>query len=233
MTDVPCPKPVQPEAAPRDQPVRGNDILLVMVPGMGMREADLHAQGLIAAVEQRRWPVTVATVDPGPDAYLDGSVEQRLFDGIAHAQRATGAARVWLAGISLGCQAILRCIRTRPGVAEGVMLVTPYLASTGLMADIGRSGGLRRCAAEHPARDEPDRALLAWLATTPRSNLPLMFVGHARNDRFASTAILLADLLPPGQLISVAGEHDWTSWGHLWRLMLDQCPFRQAAASTS
>jgi pimeloyl-ACP methyl ester carboxylesterase len=225
--------PLRPEADPRDRPTTGQDILLVMVPGMGMREVDFHAQGLIATVERCQAPVTAVTVDPGPDAYLDGSVELRLFHGIAQAQRATGAKRIWLAGISLGCQAILRCVRAHPDAVEGLLLLTPYLASTGLIAAIVRSGGLQRWAAENRRRDEPDTALLTWLATTPTSKLPRMLVGHAQGDRFAATAMMLADLLPPGWVISVAGEHDWTSWGQLWRLMLNQDPFGQAAALTS
>jgi hypothetical protein len=214
------------EADPRD-PTRDQDILLVMVPGMGMREVDFHAQGLIAAVEQRRWRLTVATVDPGPDAYLDGSVELRLLDGIAHAQCATGASRIWLAGISLGCQGILRYVRAQPDMAEGLILLTPYLASTGLIARVVRSGGLRHWAAKDRRQDQSDQALLTWLATTPLSKLPRMLVGHAIGDRFGTTAIMLADVLPAGQVISVAGDHDWTSWGQLWRLILDQDPFGQ------
>jgi hypothetical protein len=225
--------PLRLEADPRDRPISGQDILLVMVPGMGMREVDFHAQGLIAAVERCQAPVTTVTVDPGPDAYLDGSVELCLFNGIAQAQRATGANRIWLAGISLGCQAILRCVRAHPNVVEGLLLLTPYLASTGLIAAIVRSGGLQRWAAENRRRDEPDTALLTWLATTPTSELPRMLIGHALGDRFAATAMMLADLLPASRVISVAGEHDWRSWGQLWRLMLNQDPFGRATVLTS
>jgi hypothetical protein len=209
------------------------NILLVMVPGMSMQAADFHANGLIAAVEQRDWPVVIATVDPGVDAYLDGSVEARLLDGIGEAQRSAGASRIWLAGISLGCQAILRCVRARPGIAEGLMLLTPYLASTGLIAEIGRAGGLRSWAAASTGRDEPDRALLAWLAATPVSGLPEMLVGRAHGDRFATTATMLADLVPADRVISVAGQHDWGSWGLLWRRMLDRDPFGQHPTAVS
>jgi pimeloyl-ACP methyl ester carboxylesterase len=204
-------------------------ILLVMVPGMGIQVSDFHARGLVAAVEARRWPVAIASVDPGTDAYLDGSVENRLFDGIAAARCATGAMRVWLAGISLGCQAILRCVRLRPDVADGLMLLTPYLASTGRVAQVVREGGLRRWQKVNQERNEPDRMLLSWLATTPK--LPRMLVGRALNDRFAATATMLGDILPAGQMVTVAGEHDWTSWEALWRLMLDLDPFEQEAAT--
>jgi hypothetical protein len=209
------------------------NILLVLVPGMSMQAADFHANGLVAAVEQRDWPVAIATVDPGVDAYLDGSLEARLLDGIAEARRSAGASRIWLAGISLGCQAILRCVRARPGIAEGLMLLTPYLASTGLIAEIGRAGGLRSWAAASTGRDEPDRALLGWLAATPVSVLPEMLVGRAHGDRFAATATMLADLLPADRVISVAGQHDWGSWDLLWRRMLDRDPFGQHPAVLS
>jgi pimeloyl-ACP methyl ester carboxylesterase len=220
--------PLPTEIGPCRSGAGEKDIVLVMVPGMGMREADFHARGLIAAVEQPGLPVTCVAVDPGPDSYLDGSVEGRLLEAIDAAQRATGAKRVWLAGISLGCQAILRCVRARSDLAEGLLLLTPYLASTGLIAEIVQAGGLLPWAAADPDSVQPDRSLLTWLATAP---LPPTLVGRAYQDRFATTATLLADLLPPGRVVSVAGEHDWTSWDRLWRKMLEQDPFGHQGTS--
>jgi pimeloyl-ACP methyl ester carboxylesterase len=205
-------------------------ILLVMVPGMGMRAADFQANGFIAAVEQRRWPVMVTLPEPEADAYLDGSAEVRLLRDIEAAQRETGSSRVWMAGISLGCRAILGCVRLRPDLAEGLMLLTPYLASTGLVAEVARTGGLRRWAETGRERGEPDRAFLAWLATTPPATLPRILMGHAQEDRFANTATMLADLIPAERMIGVPGGHDWTSWISLWHLMLEQDPFGLAAS---
>jgi hypothetical protein len=71
---------------------------------------------------------------------------------------------------------------------------------------------------------------LAWLATTPLGELPRMLVGHALGDRFAATAAIMAELLPADRAVSVAGEHDWTSWQQLWRLMLERDPFGQSAS---
>ncbi len=204
--------------------------LLVLVPGMGMRAADFGANGMIAEVERRGWPVTVTAIDPGPDAYLDGSVEQQLLDGIEQARAAAGASRIWLAGVSVGCQGLLRCVRRRPdlvegALVEGLLLLTPYLASTGLIAEVVRRGGLRRWALSQPRIAKPEPAFLAWLATTPA--LPRMLVGQAEHDRFATTATLLAALIPDGRMISVPGQHDGVSWAALWRLMLDRDPFSQ------
>jgi hypothetical protein len=223
--------PLRADAGPRQEP--DPEVLLIMVPGMGMGAADFHSKGLIAAVRQRGWPVAIAVVDPSVESYLDDSAASRLLDGIAAAQRGAGPQRVWLAGISLGCRAILRSVRIRPDVAEGVMLLTPYLASTGLIAQVERSGGLQRWAGSNLGRSDPDREFLAWLATAPPSDLPLMLVGRALGDRFAMTATLLADMIPAARLLTVPGEHDWTSWTPLWRLMLDQDPFRQPAARAS
>ncbi|WP_428490358.1 hypothetical protein [Rhodopila sp.] len=200
------------------------DRLLVMVPGTGIRGADFQANGMIAAVDQPNRPLAIATVDPGLDAYLDGSVTSRLLDGIEQARRAAGASRVWLSGISLGCQGILRCVRARPALAEGLMLLTPYLASTGLIAEVVRAGGLRRWAATNPGQ-QPDGTLLAWLATTPFGKLPPILLGHALQDRFATTSALMADLLPADRVVSVDGAHDWQTWQRLWRLMLQRNPF--------
>lgn len=209
------------------------DVLLVMVPGVNMRAADFHAYGLTTAVEQRGWRIAVATVDLELDAYLDGSVEVCLLDSIAEAQRAVGARRIWLAGISLGCQAILRCVRSQPDLAEGLILLTPYLASTGLIAEVNRAGGLRCWLAASGGRPKAERALLDWLAKTPSTLLPHMLLGHATRDRFAATTTMLADLIPADQVITVSGEHDWASWRALWHLMLDQHPFERQTAAAS
>lgn len=215
-----------------DTPERGRQpILVVMVPGMGMRADDFHTNGMITAIERRNWPLAITTVDPGPDSYLDGSVEARLLEDIENARIAAGASSVWLAGISLGCQGILRCVRRRPALAAGLLLLTPYLASTGLVAEVVRSGGLRRWAASHPTPATPEQSLLSWFGTAPASSLPPMIVGHAEHDRFATTALLLADQVPPEHMISVPGPHDWSSWVPLWHEMLDRNPFSQPMAA--
>ena len=212
----------------RDRP----PILLVLVPGMGIQAEDFRTNGLIADVTRRQCPITVRTVDPGPEAYLDGSVEDRLLEGIEEVRVATGASSVWLAGISLGCQGILRCVRRRPGLMDGLLLLTPYLASTGLIAEVVRSGGLRAWAASCAKPRTMEQSFLAWLGTVPAAKLPRMLVGQAEDDRFATTAELLAELIPEGELIRVAGQHDWASWVALWRLMLDRAPFNRPMAAT-
>jgi pimeloyl-ACP methyl ester carboxylesterase len=208
-------------------------ILLVMVPGIGMTQADLHEQGLIGAVLERGWPLAIAVVDPGGESYLDGSAAGRLADGILGACRDAGCDRIWLAGISLGCQGILQCVLMRPGLIEGVILVTPYLASTGLIGEVTRTGGLKNWAASQTGVEHPERVLLAWLAATPISRLPRILVGRAMADRFVATANLLAGILPVDQVVSVAGAHDWESWCSLWRLILDRHPFRPFSARLS
>ena len=90
-----------------------------MVPGMGMQGGGFPHHRDDRRGRAARLAGIGRDVDPGPDAYLDGSVEDRLLDGIAEAQSRDWRIRVWLAGISLGCQAILRCVRARPDLAEG------------------------------------------------------------------------------------------------------------------
>lgn len=199
--------------------------LLVLVPGMGIKPRDFHAKGLVNAVVERHWPVTTAIVDPGPDSYLDGSVVARLLDGISQARHAVLPSRVWLAGISLGCQGILRCIQAQPDLADGLILLTPYLASTGLIAEVVQAGGLHNWATSNASRDNPERALLTWLARSPPGDKRQILIGRALGDRFVATANLLADQLPLDQVVSVSGKHDWESWRALWRLILDQNPF--------
>ena len=209
------------------------NVLLPLVPGMGMTAEDFGTKGLVDAVTQCGWPVTVATVDPGPDAYLDGSVVRRLLDGIAEAQFAAGASRVWLAGISLGCQAILRCVHQHPSRSEGLILLSPYLARTGLVAEVTRMGGLRCWVTENLDRSDPERVLLRWLATANPADLPRILVGRACDDRFVATADRLAEILPADDVISVPGGHDWASRRAQWDMILQRNTFGLSAAATS
>jgi len=204
------------------------DVLLVMVPGIGMTAGDIDTQGLIGAAGESHRPIRVVVVDPGFDGYLDGSVETNLIAAIARARDQFCPRRVWLAGISLGCQALLRCVKRQPDLAHGLILITPYLASTGLIAEIARADGLRVWSKANTGGTDPERALMTWLAKTPMSALPRIFVGRAAADRFAMTATLMADLLPADHVVTVPGAHDWASWKALWQLILDRQPFRSA-----
>jgi pimeloyl-ACP methyl ester carboxylesterase len=214
-------------------PAGDPDILLVMVPGMGMTASDLGAEGLISAAEERYDSIRIMAVAPGFDGYLDGSVDTNLLATIAEARRVFRPKRVWLAGISLGCQALLRCVKTQPDLAQGLILITPYLASTGLIAEIAGADGLRHWATANRGRMEPERALLTWLALTPLSTLPRIFVGRAADDRFAMTATLIADIVPADHVVTAPGEHDWASWRALWLLILDRQPFGSSGALAS
>jgi len=107
-----------------------------------------------------------------------------------------------------------------------VILLTPYLASAGLIAEVCRAGGLRPWSGSNTETQLPERALLGWLATTPLGKLPRIVVGYARDDRFAAVATLLAELLPAEQVSSTPGGHDWASLRVLWRMILDQNPFK-------
>jgi pimeloyl-ACP methyl ester carboxylesterase len=217
--------PHRTENGPHPASAADPETLLVLVPGMGMTAGDPGTESLISAAEERYGSILIMAVDPGFDGYLDGSVETRLLATIAQARRDFRPKYVWLAGISLGCQALLRCIKLQPDLAQGLILITPYLASTGLIAEIARAGSLRKWSITNRDRTTPERVLMTWLTQTPMSKLPQIFVGRAAADRFVMTATLIADILPADRVVTVPGAHDWVSWKALWRLILDRQPF--------
>ncbi len=72
-----------------------------------------------------------------------------------------------------------------------------------------------------------ERTALLWLqhhiAQSPAR--PALYLGYARQDRFAPGHRLLAQHLPPERVVAVEGGHDWDSWAILWGRMLERCPF--------
>jgi hypothetical protein len=83
--------------------IRHQDLLVVMVPGVGMVGGDFETGSFTGPV-----------ADSEPDAYPNSSVATRRPQSIATAHRNVGAGRIGPPTGSMGCQAIFRCFRSRP-----------------------------------------------------------------------------------------------------------------------
>ena len=200
-----------------------------MVPGMGMRAVDFQTKGLIADVERRQWPVTVTTVDPGPDAYLDGSVEDGSWmastgPGVAGASASGWPASAWAARASSAACAAPGLGR-RPAAADAIP--REHRTDRGGRA-VGWTAALGRIRSR-PGNAE--QSFLAWLGTTPTRRCPGCWSGT--RWMIASPPRLHAGGADPG------GRDDHGAWsarlgelGALWRLMLDRDPFGRPLAAT-
>ena len=185
-------------------------VLLVLLPGAHMAPQELLDQGFVHAVRQRRLAVDVLIADAHLDYVYDGSLLRRL-----HAEG--------VAGISLGGYVALGYVQRHPGLVEGVLALAPYLGRRELVQAVQAAGGPARWRQTAQARDDTDvdHGLWMWLSQRP-TTAPALYLGFGEQDRFAFGHALLASTLPPAQVQTVAGGHDWPPWRRLWSSWLDR-----------
>ncbi len=213
-----------PYPAPTPQ---GDLPLLVMLPGLGIEPAEFAEHGFVQAALELAGPLDIIAARPALDCYLDGTVAEEIERKIVAPEQAKGRTRLWLLGISLGGMGALLHARSYPGVAEGVILIAPFLGTPGIVAEISAAGGLARWQPGNVPERDGERQMLSWLkdflaAMPPR---PALYLGYGRADRFAKGHALLGERLPEGRIALGEGGHDWATWTSLWRRLLTLRPF--------
>jgi pimeloyl-ACP methyl ester carboxylesterase len=199
-------------------------ILLLMLPGAKNTPRQLADYGFIRALRERGMPVDVLALHAHVDLYLDRADIERVLHGTLDEVRARGYRRIWLLGISLGGSGAMICATQRPSEIEAVFLLAPFLGTRGLIAEVGAAGGLQQwCAGEVAPRDQ-ERALLDRIKHAPiqEDGFPAMYLGYGHDDRYGAASVLLAERLPPHQVLKVDGGHDWDTWFTLWGGLLDR-----------
>jgi hypothetical protein len=189
-------------------------VLLVALPGAYMAPAEFAGAGFDRMLVEQGEPVDFLAAEIDSGLYLDNTVAERVHAEIIVPARRRGIRRIWLLAISLGSMGALQVLQAYPGEVEGVILLSPFLGTRGLIAEVERAGGL---AASHPGPIAPgdiERPLLQWLRMQNfmAGGLPAVYLGCGRDDRFAAASALLAACLPPARVVIGAGGHDWPSW---------------------
>lgn len=208
-------------------PPAAGTVTLVLLPAAHTEPEAFLEHGFAAALRERRWPVHPVPVRAHPGYYLDGTLTRRLEEEVIRPLRAQGHSRFWLAGISLGGFGALNFLKARGPLVEGVVLLAPFLATTGVIAEVIRAGGLDRWNALPAGPADHEHRLLVWLKTLPRSSTVLArsYLGYGREDRFAPASVLIAERLPEANIVSIEGGHDWPTWEALWERLLELDPF--------
>jgi pimeloyl-ACP methyl ester carboxylesterase len=200
---------------------------LLLLPGAYMRAQDFFTHGFVGAVRRTGQPIDILAVDTGMESYLDGSIVQRLHDEAVAPSLANGARRVWLAGISLGGLGALLYCQARPGLVEGLLLISPFIGTRGTVAELLRAGGFEGWQPPTGEAATREHRLLQWLKTY-RSDDPArpdIYLGYGSDDSFVNSYRLLATILPAERVVTAPGGHDWETWKVLWEQLLRKPPF--------
>jgi pimeloyl-ACP methyl ester carboxylesterase len=198
--------------------------LVVLLPGVYSDPQDFVRKGFIRELRERRIAADAMLVDAHLGYYQNRSIAIRLQTDVIGPAHAAGYRSVWLAGISLGGFGALLHEELQPGQAAGLVLIAPYLGVKEMAPAIQDSGGLKQWQA--PPGEDVNVRLWRWLQSyaNQASPRPPLYLGFGLEDRFAPSHQLLAANLPPRQVFTTAGGHDWPQWQQLWRQMLDTLP---------
>jgi len=207
-----------------ETPRAGDHALLVMLPGATHKPHDFARQGFVPALRRRNLPVDTVAVDAHLGYYLERDLTQRLTEDVIVPARAAGYARIWLLGISLGGMGALMYARAHPEAIAGVVVLAPFLGVQGTIDEIVRAGGIDRWEPGAIDPQDDERTLLAWLKAYGAEDrvLPRIHLAYGTGDRFVAASGILGACLPPARILTIAGGHDWKTWGALWEQLLDR-----------
>ncbi len=206
-------------------------VALIMLPGAKNTPQQLVEHGFIRAMRERGLPVDAIALNAHSDYYLERGIIERLLHAALDEIKAQGYRRIWLMGISLGGLGSMLCATQRTADIEGVLLLAPFLATRGIIAEVKRAGGLARWQAQDDGDHE--RAFLAGLQAAPfhESRFPRVYLGYGRDDHSVAASELLAVCLPRERVLSAPGGHDWDTWRRLWEGLLCAAPFSLPSAA--
>lgn len=169
--------------------------LVVVLPGRADDLDDLQASGIASAV-QRAWPdADVVLAELTLDYFLADRAIPRLHREVVAPARERYEA-VWLVGASLGGMGALLYDRAHPGMADGLVLLAPYLGDRALHDEIRAAGGLARW---QPGTVQPvgpgtwQRELWRHVQSLPtRSGTPRVRLAYGDDDRLRAAMPLLS-----------------------------------------
>ena len=202
------------------------EALLVFLPGAYSTTDEFVREGFVREVRTRRINADIVMADAHMTYYSRRTVIDRLEADVLAPARAQGYRSIWLVGISLGGFGALIHEDQRPGGVTGIIALAPYLGEPPIAKEITVAGGLRawKAPAGTLQADQTDAQLWRWLQAHAGKTTPPIYLGYGTEDRFADRHRLLAAALPPQQVYTTPGGHDWPEWRRLWQQMLPVLP---------
>jgi pimeloyl-ACP methyl ester carboxylesterase len=191
--------------------------LLILLPGAYDQPQDFITHGFPATVHARGAAVDFRLVESDLTSVADSTLAHRLHTQVVAPARTEGYQRIVLGGISIGGLTALVHADHYPGSVDGLVLLAPYPGNRGITHEIARSGGLARWQAGELATTDDEKRGWRALQGLAHSAPAALWLGYGENDRFAPGLAMMADVLPPPRVRTVAGGHDWVAWSALWQ----------------
>jgi pimeloyl-ACP methyl ester carboxylesterase len=204
----------------------GHKTLLVFLPGIRDDAAVFIREGFIAAALAHRVPADMMGADAHIGYYRERSFLCRLRQDVILPAKKRGYRDIWLVGISLGGFGAIWYDLEHPGELAGIVTLSPYLGEDEMVNEVALSGGLKPWQFPPGVKNDPQHEIWSNLKRYERNELTQgrVFLGFGKNDKFAHADGMLAAVLPPAQVFTSEGGHDWATWRFLWNRILLRLP---------
>lgn len=203
--------------------------LLVFLPGLHDSVEVFADKGFIDALRASGIRADIMGVEAHLGYYLKKELLPRLKNDVIIPAQKEGYRRIWLVGVSLGGFGAVWYDVENPGDLAGIVILAPYLGEEEVVDEVAKAGGLT--AWRPPDGEEPDDQHKIWqelkVYQRGEKNAGRVFLGYGMSDKFATADGMLAAVLPPGQVFTADGGHNWPTWNLLWQRMLRGLPMER------
>ena len=198
-------------------------VLVVLLPPISGQGSHYETNGFVEAVREKGFEADLKILDVNPVLYFRGRIIELVKTELVDPAKASGYKRIILVGTSLGGHGALLYITKYSDDVDGVVVLAPFLGGRRVAEAIEKAGGLERWE-DCPALEWDYLCdmwkLLKTCVSDPHKHTNII-LGYGTDDGFAKQNRLLANELPPGNVFTVPGGHDWVTWKNLWVEVLD------------
>lgn len=193
--------------------------LLVLLPGLHDVISKFETHGFIDSIRQSGQPCDLVSVDAHYGYYNARNIVERLHNDVIIPARQAGYSDIKIVGISLGGFGALLYANRYSTEVTTLVLLAPWLGNEELIDSITVAGGLEHWQPDDTLDEKSPQDI--WLqrkeSLSAATDISEVYLGYGSTDKFQQAHSLLAGTLPDDHVFMIAGGHNWSTWGQLWK----------------
>ena len=205
--------------------------LVVLLPTIGGKGEHYREEGFIEAFRARGGGADIIALDVKPDLYLGKRIVEVLKTEVITPAKHKGYQAIYLVGTSLGGHGALLYATEYPKDVNAVVLFAPFVTGRPPTDLVEEAGGLEQWNEDCPF-SEWTYACNLWKAIKKYGSDPdhrkEIYLAYGTEDGFARECGILAGFLPPENVYTTLGGHDWITWEKMWVEMFDDLKVRRS-----
>lgn len=196
--------------------------LVVLIPGRLTTPEEMDREGFTGLVRQAYPKARIVRPDLHIGYYRKRAAVDRIHHDIVLPARADGIDQVTMVGISMGGLGAMMYDLEHPGVADELVMLSPFLGEEDVIQEIQSAGDLQNWLPGEPSERDYSRMLWKRIQEREKSGgtASPIHLGCGLADRLSPASRLAERELPMKSTpIWQTGGHDWATWRALFAEM--------------